>query len=65
MEDLQMRVLKAEASLREKEGIHLSFQHQLEQYEMKMILMEEMWQKKMSLQVNLQLILILWFFFHL
>ncbi|KAH7675807.1 P-loop containing nucleoside triphosphate hydrolase protein [Dioscorea alata] len=50
MEDLQMRVLKAEASLREKEEIHLSFQHQLEQYEMKMILMEEMWQKKMSLQ---------------
>ncbi|KAJ0966015.1 hypothetical protein J5N97_027153 [Dioscorea zingiberensis] len=48
MEDLQMRVLKAEASLRQKDEVHLIFQHQMKQYEMKMISMEEMWQKKIT-----------------
>ncbi|KAJ0983697.1 hypothetical protein J5N97_011952 [Dioscorea zingiberensis] len=53
MEELQMRVLKAEALLRQKEEEHVIFQSRFEQYEAKMKSMEEMWQEQlMSLQRN-------------
>lgn len=52
VEELEMRVLKAEALLSQKEEDHVMFQHRFEQYEAKMKSMEEMWQKQlMSLQV--------------
>ena len=61
MEDLQRRVLKAEAALRIKEEENLTLKQQMQQYEtrwsdyeVKMKSMEEMWQKQMtSLQVGL------------
>ncbi|KAH7662341.1 P-loop containing nucleoside triphosphate hydrolase protein [Dioscorea alata] len=53
VEELEMRVLKAEALLTQKEEDHAMFQHRFEQYEAKMKSMEEMWQKQlMSLQWN-------------
>ncbi|XP_058089542.1 myosin-1 isoform X2 [Magnolia sinica] len=59
--ELQRRVLKAEASLREKEDENATLQQQLKhyetrwlEYEVKMKSMEEMWQKQMtSLQTSL------------
>ena len=60
--ELQMRVLKAEATLQQKEDENTTLREQLQQfetrwseYEEKMKSMEETWQKQMvSLQVSLQ-----------
>ena len=61
MEDLQRRVLRAEAALKIKEEENITLKQQMQQYETrwsdyeaKMKSMEEMWQKQMtSLQVGL------------
>lgn len=58
--DLQRRLLKAEATLRQKEEENVELQQQLQErevrwseYERQMKSMEEMWQKQISfLQVN-------------
>ena len=63
MAELQNRVLKAEATLNQKEEENTALREQLKQfetrwieYEMKMKSTEHMWQKQMaSLQVSLQL----------
>lgn len=60
MAELQVRVLKAEAALEEKEVENTALREQLQQnetrwleYEAKMKSMEELWQKQMSsLQVS-------------
>lgn len=62
--ELQRRVVKAEATIEQKEEENAELREQLKQfqrrwmeYETKMKTMEEMWQKQMaSLQVSLQLI---------
>jgi myosin-5 len=59
--ELQMRVIKSEATLQQKEEENTALREQLQQfetrwseYEVKMKSMEEMWQKQMaSLQVSL------------
>jgi len=61
VEDLQRRVLRAEAALKIKEEENITLKQQMQQYETrwsdyeaKMKSMEEMWQKQMtSLQVGL------------
>ena len=65
--ELQRRVVKAEATLEQKEEENAELREQLKQferrwieYENKMKSMEEMWQKQMaSLQVSFQLIEVL------
>ena len=65
--ELQRRVIKAEATIEQKEGENAELKDQLKQfesrwieYEKKMKSMEEMWQKQMaSLQVCFQLTKIL------
>lgn len=62
--ELQRRVIKAEATIEQKEEENAELREQLKQferrwnkYETKMKTMEEMWQKQMSsLQVSFQLI---------